>query len=555
MKSSCLFLLLLLGLSYGRFITEILQSGEMGVELVDGVNFPSNVYFFAVAQGLVESSDSAYILSFGTPTLEGGCSQSLTSICTENTTITDGWEWIEYAHYPTALSRSALYIRRAINLRDDEECISDSLVRTVVNDTLISLSGTLMLSVVMDCKLGNSGFDVLREYPFSLTYNLETNEIQGLTYDIISYAYTTKPMRIIESPNYGTIFEVEVVTERVVDYQSTLDTPNSTAFPSRLSGAVVRSQELNVDMKLAAVSLCRELTGVVCTQSIFFTISDLAYRRARPPVTGTLILRSQLLNSEGKLESIVDLQATFDVDTKVETGEQKRSYDVFMTIDGMYYDPIKLYIKDAENSTQITTQTVNCINVIRLDQQRLDIHSIFLYTDHPENEEETLLTVLYVPGRVCLGSFERLSESSARFCFTFSTLIRMPNSTLIPYFIQVDYGQKSDVDFFTIGTETSPTTTSEDLSTAIMTMQKRSLYNPGDSFSISRPSTEEMSDPQLLYFNCPYWNQCYYRGYCVRCSGWDADDVSTGAWVFIVILMSVVAIGLVALCFCYPAAD
>lgn len=542
-------LVLLLASAHARFITQILQSGEMGVEQFNPAANPSIVSFFVVAQGGMDFSLDNYVLSFGYPTLEGGCSQSISSVCTENATWTDGWEKVLYPHYPTELSGSALYIRRNVNLRDEDDCFWEGVTKSTVNETSVELSGSLVLSVFSSCDFvttQSSAFEVVREYPFSITYNLEDNTIDGLAYDLVSYAYTTKPMRIIDSPAYGTLFQVEVVTERLVDYQ-TVSTLNETAVPSRLSGATITLQELSTKVELAAVSSCKEVTGTICTQTIFFSATDVEYRFIRTNITGALKMRARVVTPDGKLQSIVELNAIFDVDSRVETGEEQRSYDVFMTIDGMYYDPIKLYIKDAENSTQITTQSTNCVNVIRLDRQKLDIHSIFVYADDPNDEANTLLTVLYAPGKVSLGSYYQITEWSAKFCFTFSTLIVMPNSTLIPYYIQVDYGQKSDVNFFTVE---NPAEADEAL-TGVMTLQRRNLYGSGD-MSISSPGSDEVSDPQVLYFNCPYWNQCYYRGYCMRCSGWDADDISTGTWVFFGIIFALVTLALIALCWCYP---
>jgi hypothetical protein len=546
-------LALLVTVTHARFITEIVQSGEMGVEQMNPKGNPSVVSFFAVAQGEMELELENYVLSFGDATLEGGCQQSISKFCTENATWTDGWEKISFKHYPTENSGAAFYIRRAVNLLDDEECFGDSVTRTAINETTIEVSGKLVLSIFTGCEFSttqSAAFEKIREYPFSITYNIDNATIEGLSYDLISYAYTTKPVRIIDSPAFGTLFEIEVITERIVDYQLT-STVNDTAVPSRLSGAIIQFQELTTGLELAAVSSCKEITGTVCTQTVFFAASDIGYRFSRTNVTGTLALRARVVTPDGKLQNIVDLKAIFDVDSRVETGEEQRTYDVFLTIDGMYYDPVQLYIKDAENSTQITTQSTNCVNINRLDHQRLTVHSIFLYADNPENEEETLLTLLYVPGKISLGSYQVLTDWSAKFCFTFSTLIAMPNSTLIPYYIQVDYGQKEDVNFFAMD---RTSTEQSEVATGIMTMQRRSMYNPA-SFSMSTPSSDEVSDPQLLYFNCPYWNQCYYSGYCMRCSGWDADDVSTGTWVFFGIIMAFVAIGLLALCWCYPSND
>lgn len=537
---------------HARFVTEIAQSGEMGVEQFSTQGNPSVVSFFAVAQGGIDLPLENYVLSFGDATLEGGCQQSISNFCTDNATWTDGWEKIEFEHYPTEKSGAAFYIRRAVNLRDDEECIGNSVTRTVIDDNVVELSGKLVLSVFTGCdSTVTPSFESIREYPFSISYNFANSTMDGLSYDLISYAYATKPVRIIDSPAFGTLFEIEVVTERIVDYQ-TVSTVNETAVPSRLSGVVIHVQELSTDLELAAVSACKEIVGTVCTQSIFLSASSIGYRFDRTKVTGALVLRARVVTPDGKLQNIVDLKAMFDVDTAIETGDTPRIYDVFMTIDGMYYDPVKLYVKDAENSTQITTQSLNCINVIRLDHQHLDIHSIFLYADNPNAEEDTLLTILYAPGRVALGSYHQINDWSAKFCFTFSTLIAMPNSTLIPYYIQVDYGQKSDVNFFPMSATSAEQT---EPMTGIMTMQRRrSLYDPA-SMSMSHPSTDEVSDPQLLYFNCPYWNQCYYSGYCMRCSGWGTDDVSTATWVFFGLLLAFVGVGLLALCWCYPVND
>ena len=541
--------------AHAKVISEVIQTGEMGVEQADSFLGSAVITFFAAARAGFDFSSESYVLSFGEATLENSCTQSLTDICTDNVSIATGWESTVIAHYPTENFGGALYIRRSVNLLDEEDCVSSGFTRTVINDTTIQIDGTLVLSSFSDCAAisTTSPFLKIRTYPFSIVYDSELGQLSGLSYDLLSYAYTTKTKRIINSPVYGTLIELEVFTERIVD-SALIANSSEPAQPSRLTGAVVVNQDMEADLMIAAVSPCMEEVGTVCTQTIVFALENRHLFDAEGNLTGSLEMKAMVFTPGDEFQSAIQLRAIFDVDTKVETGELSRLYDVFLTVEKTFFDSIGLYIKDAENSTAMTTQTKNCVNVIRLDHQHLDIHSIFLYADDPADEEVTLLTVLYVPGRVSQGTYHRDSDWSARFCFRFSSLIAMPGDGLSPLWVQVDYGQKSDVQFFRADTVEENAEYSEDPLTGVMTLQRRSLYNPTPE-QVSGPGQDEVSDPQLLYMACPYAGQCYYHGYCMRCDGWGTDDVSTATWVFLAAILAIVLIGLIALCWCYPGSD
>jgi len=534
--------------------TEILQTGEMGVEQLDAFVGTPVVTFFVVAMGGNDFDEENYVLSFGEPNSEGGCGQSLTGICGANVSETVGWESI-MGHYPTPESPEALYIRRSFNLLDDEECSGAGIVR-IQEGSLVTVEGSLTLSSFTECSDGEVVFREMKVYPFFISYNQETQELTGLSYDLVKFSYVTSVQRIIPSPEYFLIFEIEVITEAVLQYELSSD-DNTTVTPAFLSNPVVKySSGMGSDLITTEFSGCVEKTGSVCTQLIYVFAKNRFNVNWETNFTGYLEISSTIYQELDNFTSSVLLTAEFNVDPKVELGSRPRNYDVFITTESGFYDPVKLYIGD--NSSAISLNSTVCVNVLRLDQQRLNVHSVILYSEDPNDAANTYVTALYVPGRVALGVLHSDTEWSAKFCFTMSTLTIVNQLGLVPYFLQVDYGDSADLQFDfgePVETPTSMQVTLSgesyyaDVTTGLfkLQIQKRNLFPQTESSNIN--PNDEISDPQTLYYTCPYYNQCYHHGYCLPCHGWDTDEVSTGAWIFFGLLMAVAVIVLIALCY------
>ena len=534
--------------------TEIIQIGEMGVEQTEDFSGTPVVTFFAVALGGNDFDNENYVVSFGEPDAEGGCYQSLVDICEGNVTFGSGWE-STVMHYPTPESDQALYIRRSLNLLDPDECFPESIMRSET-ESMVTLSGSLILSSFTDCPEDTTDmFHQMKEYKFEITYDKSTFEITGLTYDLIQFTYSTSVKRIIPSPEYFLIFEVEVVTEMLVDADSAGNNTD-TVIPPFLHDPVIRKTSgMGEGLITTQYTNCAETSGAICTQLVYIFVKDRFDVSWETNLTGGMEIEATLESNFTSYSTSVVLRAEFDVDPKSELGLSERTYDVFITSETNFYDSLELYIHNIDNSNDLLINGTTCVNILRLDREKLQVNSIILYSEDPDNEANTYLTVLYYPGKIALGSYHVDTEWSSKFCFKFSTLIVGSHTGLVPYYLQVDYGTEVDLQFDFIqegSTSTESTTGSEvipvDATTGLfkLQVQKRNLFTNIEG-SLGNP-TSEISEPQTLYYSCPYAHQCYHYGYCVPCNGWDVDDVSTGAWVFFGLMIALVAIVLIALC-------
>jgi len=324
------FLLLAgLALAWAGIKTHMALPVELGIEQIRENIETDIVTFYAIVRG-AENSDYRWILSFVNFTCDGSCAESTSNLCEPTPVLNPGWDSRKLDFYPHEGDPAAMYIRRVLEV-DGEFVCEDGLEWSYDDATAVAqLQGQLFLHTVQGCSETGCPQVVASDIlPFSLTYNTESGELNGLQRPRdMTYIYSIVSTKNIWLTGYDTLVEL---TSNV----QTLGDAEVVAVPIRFENPSIVSQSMEPTMRIVGLTDCtanNDQSG--CFQN-WYLQADTGL--AQPtPLSGKMEIISDLVFSDGSVVQSL-LHLNIDVQSAIDPDQPPRLVDTMTSVSGRPY--------------------------------------------------------------------------------------------------------------------------------------------------------------------------------------------------------------------------
>jgi len=479
-------------------ITHFAQATEIGVEQLPKHKGTDKLTFFAAVRAEKDSSAHEYVLSFGQPTCDVVCTQSMNSFCSEERTLTDGWEHFALDHYPTDSDPAALYIRRTFTVAEALACAQNSTELIVTEGDLVTYTGSLVLSIwdKHQCEQTCPPFKQADTYQFSISYNKTSSLFSGLSYSLAKYEYSAEATRNIRIDGVGLLVEI------------TTQLKASDALHS-FTEMDIYQQDCVPPMRLVALTDCSESDGLVCTQRLYLLPID-ADSTAYGFASGTLEIHGSFDTDDSDSFSVAVLHVEINIDSATDYGTQQRAVDVVIAVNNTPY------INTPEQLPLIDNQYL-CIAIASPTLTPLSLAAIKLCTGACDGSSRSL-DIFRAATNVNLGVLTQPEgkTNEASYCFN---LRKIENAT---HTIAVEYASLLNQD--------------SSSNSGIVKLQRRSMFD------------NSIATTESFWIDCPHgfhWDDS--ADACVHDHG--ESELTTWEWVFLV-LLGLTVVGVIV-CMCW----
>lgn len=525
-----LSLVLFVSVAYAKIVTHIAQSTEIGLEQLDANLNTDAITFFATARIEKDKEDFEYVLSFGPPTCEFNCAQSLNNLCTAAPDAESAPQWLsdEIRHYPAEDDPAAYYIRTTLRASNVLACPNDYIKQEIDLTTRdVTLSGVLYLSIAESCTDGCPVFRTSDRYPFYVVYNHATQNFTGLDYRFSKYSFESVATRNLRIQNVG--FAVEI--ETAVAYNR-FEADEQSYKLARIANATIYQQDCKPSMRVVAVTNCESYDGHICNQHVYVAPEDRQLGHYTTAV-GSVVLHCTVVSDDGEIENDVVIHVDMQVVNPYDFGRLKRPVDVVLsTVDHWYSAERSLYLQNTPDvATPDTTDRV-CVSVASPFRIDTELRNVILCSSPSTNlsqstgcnASDVITRTLYSAVEHFFGTGVSLEDGGMTVCFDAVKLTN--NSHVLAVSYRPTTASFSDYNYHTDGTDYT--------STIFPTVyeRRRSMFNN------SNPDHEDIAHSDVFFIDCPsgfHWDFDVHA--CVENTG--IDSLGTTSIVLLVLFFIV----------------